>query len=312
MSWSGTERGVLARAVSRAPSIHHSRPWTLEAHGDQAELFERPEVALPRHDPVGRDRLISCGAALANLELAVRALGREPLVTLFPEQRRPRLVARVVALARKDATADEVERYSAVFRRRSYRAPFSVHEVPLSTVDSLCAAAAGVGAQVQPVRRAEDCGALAELLRLAAGVLREDRVYHRELTAWTARFPEPAEELTSLSWTGLVPGGTRLPDSGTLAARLRAEGLLVVLTPEDGPRDHLLAGLTMERIWLSALTCSLVGSVLTQPLHVPEVRARLAERLGLTGHPQVILRFGYPVTARPMTVPPAAAARPVP
>ncbi|GAB2971360.1 nitroreductase family protein [Amycolatopsis acidiphila] len=309
MSWSGTEIGVLARAVSRAPSVHHSRPWTLEAHGDQAELVERVEVALPRHDPAGRDRMVSCGAALANLELAVRALGRRPAVALFPAGGRPDLVAKVVAAGREDATAEEVERYSAVFRRRSYRAPFSLHPVPPSILDSL-GAAAGSGAQARAVRRPEDAAALAELLRRAAAVLREDRVYQRELTAWTAQFPEPLQDVAGLPWAALAHDGTRLPDSLTLAGRLRTEGLLVVLTPGDGRRDHLLAGLAMERIWLAALTEGLVGSVLAQPLHVPEVRAGLADRLGLPGHPQVILRFGYPVTATPVTLPSAVAAGP--
>jgi hypothetical protein len=44
-----------------------------------------------------------------------------------------------------------------------------------------------------------------------------------------------------------------------------------------------------------------VGSVLTQPLHLHEVRAGLIERLGLAGFPQLLLRLGYPVTATPAT-----------
>lgn len=62
----------------------------------------------------------------------------------------------------------------------------------------------------------------------------------------------------------------------------------------------------LERTWLTALTRGLVGSVLVRPLHVPEVRARLRERLHLPGRPQAILRFGYAVTATPAR--PAAAA----
>jgi hypothetical protein len=310
MTWSSTEIGVLARAVSRAPSVHHSRPWALEAHGGLADLFERPEVVPPRHDPTGRDRMISCGAAVANLELAVRALGWDAAVTLFPAGAYPDLVARIVAAGPKDATSVEIEQYSAVFRRRSYRAPFSLHHVPRSLLDSLGEVAAAPGTEVRSVHRQADSAALAELLRHAAKVLRDDRVYQRELTAWTAQFPEPFQEPSTLSWTGLVRGGTRLPDDITLTERLLTEGLLVVCTDGDSRRDHLLAGLAMERIWLTALTQGLVGSALTQPLHVPEVRARLAERLGLPGHPQVILRFGYAVTATPVAVPAAVAAPP--
>ena len=65
--------GVLARAVSRAPSVHNSQPWQLLVRGTEVDLLERRDVALRRHDPSGRDRLLSCGAAATNLQLAVRA-----------------------------------------------------------------------------------------------------------------------------------------------------------------------------------------------------------------------------------------------
>src|SRR5690349_11700136 len=97
MTWSSSEVGVLARAVSHAPSVHGTHPWTLEALADSAELYERFDAVLPHHDPGGRDRAISCGAAVTNLELAVRALGWDAEVTLFPDSARPDLVARIRA-----------------------------------------------------------------------------------------------------------------------------------------------------------------------------------------------------------------------
>jgi nitroreductase len=308
MTWSGTEIGVLARAVSHAPSVHHSQPWLLEPHTDTADLCERFEVVLPRHDPAGRDRLISCGAALANLELAVRALGWDAAVTLFPDGLRPELVARVAADGRAEPAGLAVEQYSAIFRRRSYRAPFSLHRIPQQAVDTLASAAATPGVETMILQHRHQATVLADLLGYAAEVLRDDRAYQRELTAWTAQFPEPLEDVSTLPWAGLVRGGTHLPDNITLTERLLAEGVLIVLTEEDGRRDHLLAGLALQRIWLTAITQGLVGSVLTQPLHLPEVRAGLIERLELPGYPQAVLRFGYPVTATPAAVPAAVTA----
>ena len=46
-------------------------------------------------DPLGREMLISCGAALFGLRLAVRSLGYQPMVDLLPDPVRPRLLARV-------------------------------------------------------------------------------------------------------------------------------------------------------------------------------------------------------------------------
>lgn len=294
MIWSSTEIGVLARAVSHAPSVHNTQPWTMEARAESAELYERLDVALPHHDPAGRDRLISCGAALANLELAVRALGWAADITLFPDAGRPDLVAVVGTAGRQETTAAEVERYAAIFRRHSHRRPFDLHPISRGALRGLAGAVNEPGVQARPIDPRTECATLAELFDYAAGVLREDQGYQRELTSWTAG---PAD--TTLPWGGLVRADTHIPDTVTLTERLMREGILMLLTPDDTRRDHLLAGVAMQQIWLSAITHGMVASVLTQPLHLHEVRAALIERLGLAGYPQVFLRLGHPTPAGP-------------
>ncbi|MTD54617.1 Acg family FMN-binding oxidoreductase [Amycolatopsis pithecellobii] len=299
MIWSHGEVDVLARAVSRAPSVHNTQPWVLQAERDAADLYERFESWLPKHDPAGRDRVISCGAALANLDLAVRTLGWDAQTTLLPDPDRPDLVARVLADGRRRATAADVDLYSAIFRRRSYRAPFSLHRIGEHNLAMLAASAAADGAEVRVVHGAAQATALAELLGYAARVLRADHAYQRELQAWSAQFREPLPAVTTLPWSGLVRADSHLPDTVTLTERLLAEGLLVVFTPDDTRRDQLRAGTALQQVWLNAVNHGLAGSVLTQPLHLNEVRAGLIEHLDLPGHPQAILRLGYPVTATP-------------
>ncbi|GLY69927.1 Acg family FMN-binding oxidoreductase [Amycolatopsis taiwanensis] len=292
MTWSSSEVGVFARAVSHAPSVHDTQPWALEAHAEEAELYERFEAALPRHDPSGRDRTISCGAALTNLELAVRALGWDTEVSLFPEPDRPELVARVRAAGRKDTSETEVERYAAIFRRHSYREPFSLHPLSRGTLRALAGVVDDPGVRVRVIDPRTESSTLAELFDYAAGVLRADRAYQRELSTWTRG---PSE--STLPWGGLVRTDTRVPDTVTLTERLMREGILVVLTTDDGRRDHVLAGAAMQQVWLAAITRGLVASVLTQPLQLREVRAGLIGRLGLSEYPQLFLRVGNPVTA---------------
>lgn len=306
MGWSATEVSVLARAVSKAPSVHNSRPWTVEIRPDGADLFERFESVLPRNDPTGRDRMISCGAALTDLELAVRTLDWDPEVSLFPQPDRPDLVARVFATGRKEATETEVSLYSAIFRRRSYRAPFSLHPIADADVGALARADASPRTSVRIVDQRRDSPILAELFGHAARVLRGDRAYQRELQAWSDQFRDPLPVESTLPWSGLVRSRTQLPDVVTLTERLMGERLLIVQSQVDSRRDHLLAGCALQRIWLTAVTRGLVGSVLTQPLQLPEVRAGLIERLELPGYPHLILRLGYPVTATPAAEPAAA------
>ena len=66
-------------------------------------------------DPAGREMIISCGAALFGLRLAIRSLGYQPEVDLFPDPGQRRLLARVRPGRPSPVTADE----RAMLRRRA-------------------------------------------------------------------------------------------------------------------------------------------------------------------------------------------------
>ncbi len=316
--WTRGEIEVVGAAVRAAPSVHNTQPWILQFHdgGHGVSLLRRWDRALPRHDPLGRDQLISCGAALENLVLAMRILGWDPVVELLADGSRPDEVARVTAPDRRPPSDEDIARYEAVPRRRSHRRPFAAESVAGDARGRLVAASHTAGVEVRPVRDAE-IAVLARVLDHAALVVRADAAYQRELAAWTARDPEPApgagvatvpDDQATLPWAGLVRGSTAIPDPVTLAARLRRDCLLLVETPDDGPLDHVRAGMAAQATWLAATVDGLAGAVLTQPLQVSEVRAGLIEGLGLAGYPQVLMRFGHPADAARQTTDPAAPA----
>ena len=84
----------LIATAARAPSVHNTQPWRFRAGHDVIELYADQRRKL-RVDPVGREMLISCGAALFGLRLAVRSLGYLPVVELLPDPARLRLLAQV-------------------------------------------------------------------------------------------------------------------------------------------------------------------------------------------------------------------------
>ncbi|PRX45197.1 nitroreductase family protein [Prauserella shujinwangii] len=302
--WSAGETDVLARAVVRAPSVHNTQPWTLELPEGRALLLERSDPALPFHDPLGRDRSLSCGAATANLELGMRVLGRDTTLELLPERDRPELVARLSAGGGRVPSDTDLHRYSAIARRRSYRQPFTSQPVSDYDMKDLVAAAAEDGVQVKVLRTPDELAALAGLLEYAATVLRQDRGYQRELALWTLRdershrhgvgIPGGSLPRVSLPWAGLVRPTTPVPDSVTLAQRLRGETVLLFLTAGDARPDHLRVGIAMQHTWLAAVDMGLAAAVQTQPLHLAEARAGFIDRLGLAGYPQLIMRVGHP------------------
>ena len=91
---SGDDRGPnevrsAVEAATWAPSVHNTQPWLFSRSGDRISLRADSDRRLGIVDPDGREMLISCGAALFTLRVAVREMGREPEVRLLPDPDRP-------------------------------------------------------------------------------------------------------------------------------------------------------------------------------------------------------------------------------
>ncbi|MFI7680414.1 Acg family FMN-binding oxidoreductase [Actinophytocola sp. NPDC049390] len=302
--WTMAEKNMLAVAAAAAPSVHNTRPWTLELGGERrvAEIYELLDRALPRHDPLGRDRLISCGAALEHVRVAANVLGNMTTTELFPDVTQSGLAGRVTATGKAEPSDADLAAHGAMSRRRSHRGPFRRTRVSTGLTARILAANRTDGVELRVVGDA-DAEAVANVLGHSALVLRNDGAYQRELNAWTSsvRDPLPGDGVSAatrrtatLPWVGLVRATTAVPDLPTLVERLRAELLVLVQTPDDGPADHMRAGMAVEAVWLAAVGAGLAGAVLTQPFQVRESRAGLIEALNLNGFPQILLRLGFP------------------
>ncbi|SDK66399.1 Nitroreductase family protein [Actinopolyspora mzabensis] len=306
--WSPEEVRGLEDAVARAPSVHNTQPWELTASDRTALLRERPDVALEQHDPEGRDRRLSCGAAVTNLFLAVRELGWAALVRRGPEESEsddPLLVATVRATHRQQPSVAEGQRFRAITRRTSYRRPFHEQQLPHVAREALLAAGNSSDVHARWITGIEEARTLAEILGYAARVHRKDRHYQRELAMWLTSGQggvDPGGGIASedlgtegVAAVGLVGSSSRLPDERQLAEWMANESIMVLTTATDEPAAHFRTGEAMQFAWLTATSLGLVASVITQPLNLTEVRAGLRDRLGLPGPPHALLRFGYPV-----------------
>lgn len=304
--WSTEGIREVRATVARSPAVCGPPPWWLRFIDGAVELYEKDTFWRPHPDPVARDRLVSCGAAAATLELALRSLDLRVDLRLLPDEDRPQLLARAGISGKHAPTARERVLGAAIARRHSYRRPFGPAAVDPQLVDRLTGQrdldGSGVPhTQVLRIRGEHDTLALARLLSYAATAIRADSAYQRELAAWTGDVSggvAPVRpELDTLPW-GLIRSTTHVPDVPTLAQRLRAETTLLVLSADDARIDHLRAGLVTQHLWLSAVAAGLVASVHTQALQLPEVRAGLIEQLELAGYPHLLMRLGHhaPVT----------------
>ena len=134
-------RYVVAYAVW-APSVHNTQPWRFTSSGQRISLHADADRRLIVADPDGREMMISCGAALFNVRLALRSLGYIPETCVLPDPDQPTLVARVSW--RQRAAADEFERrlFGCVLTRRTHRGAFDPEPLPPDTLAALRTGAA--------------------------------------------------------------------------------------------------------------------------------------------------------------------------
>lgn len=99
----GTMRAAIAMAI-RAPSVHNTQPWRWEIGERTVHLYADWSRRVPATDPDGRDLLISCGAALHHLRVALGAEGWATTVHRVPNPARPDHLASVEPTAGRRPT----------------------------------------------------------------------------------------------------------------------------------------------------------------------------------------------------------------
>src|SRR5437762_13480367 len=82
------------RAAVAAPSLHNSQPWRFRIHGGGIDVYVDRGRQLDVIDPSGREMLISVGAAVLNLRVAMHGSGRVPVWRAWPGAGQPGLGAR--------------------------------------------------------------------------------------------------------------------------------------------------------------------------------------------------------------------------
>ncbi|WP_373291463.1 Acg family FMN-binding oxidoreductase [Nonomuraea cavernae] len=299
-----TELGVrrLLVAAGHAPSVLNTQPWRFDVvRHEIVELFADPDRRLRVSDPRGRSLHVSCGAALFNLRLAVRAAGQRPVVWLLPSpDEEPDLLAAVRMTDARPSSGEQRELYDLIWERRTNREPYYSRPVPSSVIAELRIAASREGANLLPLDR-RGAADIMDYAAIAEEELSGDHDYQAELAAWT--MPGARYDGVPAYVHGPRPTGEPAPvrDFGRHTTKARFEErpqLAVLTTPGDRPIDWLRAGQALQRLLLVATRYGLSASFLNQPLDLRDMRQR-RDPHHRRGHPQMIIRLGYgPYVAR--------------
>ena len=307
--------GYLIDVAARAPSVHNTQPWQFTVSGQAIELYADASRQL-MEDLAGREMIISCGAALFGLRLAVRSLGYQPEVVLFPEPSQRRLLARVRAGRPAPMTSDERAMLQSVPHRHTHRGAFEPGPLPGNLLERLRDDAAAEGAKLTVI---DDGPAYQRLTAILASWSRWRDLYptspaeirtRAETLRWTreagsqARDGVPADAFPAATGheTGRLPQrdfdlsrGWGFPSSGGPSTPVTA----VLVARGEDEESWLRVGQALQRMLLRAASRRVFARLQTQPLQSASVRAQIRGGLTPAGSPQLLLELGVGGTSRP-------------
>ncbi len=291
------------RAACRAPSLHNSQPWSWVLDGRRLQLFLDQSRVMPT-DRSARQALISCGAALDHLRVAMAATGWQCQVERFPDPGDPDNLALINFTPAESVTDQDRRRAEAIWTRRTDRLPFNGpadwHSVDMSVV-----ATAG-DAPVQLDTLSDDARSqLVYATQLAESLRFYDIPYQDELHWWAA----PFEAAEGIPYSALVSAeeGERVGIDRTFPLTHQRERrdeipedhalILLLSTTKNGRNDALAAGEALSAVLLE---CTINGLATCPVTHLTELDVTRNLIRSLVDHdavPQVLVRVGVaPVT----------------
>jgi hypothetical protein len=315
----------LVDAAAWAPSVHNTQPWWFGTRGSTVTLHADPEHRLDVADPDGREMLISCGAALCTLRLAVRRLGRSPQVRMAPDPECPGLIADVTLGPAQPPSVDENRMYDQIRRRRTHRGGFRPEGLPAGLLQALRTCALDENAALRVVADPRARIALGALTEVAEQLLRQNPDYCLEMARWA---PRPGSRRRDGIHDDAYQRDPRQLDPQfaqrdyarghgwglTADERQGAAGVVVLLTMKaDDRAAWLQAGQALQRVLLRAAENGVSAAFHTQALEIPELRDFVRARFCDGGYPQMIMRLGVAEReSRSVRRPPEALIRPEP
>ncbi|MBW4632134.1 MAG: nitroreductase [Iphinoe sp. HA4291-MV1] len=303
-----------------APSGHNTQPWLFRIAHETIELYADRTRALPVVDLQDRELIISCGAALFNLRLAIRHFGYTDAVKTFPNPNDPDLLAHVWLGNPRKETEEEYLLFATITKRHTNRFPFRNCDIPETLLSIMQESTTQEGAWLEIIKGEDLRNAVADLIVEGDRIQMANPHFRRELAAWIHSnrnlthdgMPAYSQNVSQLlDFATPIPanvictfdiGRGKAANDGELA--VGSPTLAVLGTNEDTPASWLSAGQALERTLLLGVAIGVSASFLNQPIQVALLRPRLQTLLNKPGYPQIgypqiLLRLGFGPQVKP-------------
>jgi hypothetical protein len=316
MPYTVLDSEVVKNAVllaCRAPSVHNSQPWRWVFADAVLQLFADPHRWVFSADRSGREALISCGAVLDHLRIAMVAGGWQAHIDRFPNPDNRDHLASIEFSPHELVTNAQRQRAEAILQRRTDRLPLGrpTYWAAFEPVLRNCVDASVAMLDVLPDEMRPQ---LAQASQLTEALRRTDASYQVEIQWWTSPFALsegiPPDALASASERQRVDVARDFPARGDADRRVNTamdwSKILVLSTTEDNRAHVLGCGEVLSTVLLECTMAGMATCTLTHLIELDDSRKLVRALIGERGQPQALIRVGI---APPMEDLPAATPR---
>lgn len=295
-----------------APSSHNTQPWSFKIVDDAIELYADKTRALPVADPDYRELIISCGAALFNLRIAIRHFGYGDIVDILPERDNINLLARIRLGSKRMVKLEENFLFRAISKRTTNRKEFDNCQLPESLISELESATCNEGSWLQIMTEViPQTNRKAVIDSIAEGDRQQmaDPLFRQKLAQWIHGSNNPSHDgipphaqgmsrnldaiAPLISWTIRSFDLGKSQSSRDCELASQAPVLMLISSEDDNPQAWIETGEALAHLLLRARIDDVWASFFNQPIQVPHLRSRLQALFPEHGYPQIMLRLGY-------------------
>jgi hypothetical protein len=296
------EPDVIRDAVMlacRAPSLHNSQPWHWVAESGRLHLFLEREPLVQATDRSGREMILSCGAVLDHLRVAMAAAGWDTAVDRLPDPHDADLLATFEFTSLPSISDEHRQRAGAILRRHTDRLPLAA-PTRWEALERQLRSRVDDDAVVLNVIPEDAREQLAEASRLTEAIRHEDPSYQSELRWWTSPFEldhgVPPSARVSASEAGRVDVARAFPTTGHEDRRPTIDvdhaKILALSTRNDTRLEVLRCGEALSAVLLECTIAGMATCTLTHMTEVTPARELIRRLSGQSWLPQLLVRVG--------------------
>ena len=295
--------------MTLAPSAHNTQPWRFTVRDGAIDVLVAEERHLAVSDPTRRQLYVSLGCAIENGVIAAAASGTEAVVRMFPKGD---VAARL--MLKPGSATDSAGLAAAIKRRRTDR---RLYDAKPLTADETAALAGVSDDNVVVVTDRAAIEQLAEQTKVGTTQTLSRRDFKEELSGWVRNswtrqpdgMPGYAMGMPALLSLVAAPMVKLMPihkQEGPKAYTEMASSsaVVVIASRSDTREDWLLAGCSLERVWLAATAAGLAAAPLASAIEAGETtRESVRSVIGGQRWPQALLRVGHSSGPAPRATP---------